>query len=117
LKSLDEEVEGSNLKGMVLSWPVVVVAAKVMLSFFKAGIKKVDVQPAPRIKKSTDFEFLSSSGWAIVFSLNGIVALPRSVVDDDENESFRRAGAPPSSRDCVVRPRHSPHGMSSSCSD
>lgn len=49
---MDEEV-GSNLKGMVESWPVVVVAAKVMEEDLRRGMRNWDVHPAPRIKKST----------------------------------------------------------------
>lgn len=43
---------GKNLKGMVLSWPVVVVAAKEMEREFKRGIRKVEVHPAPRMRIS-----------------------------------------------------------------
>ena len=50
---------GSNLKGMVFSlatsWPVVVVAAKVMLEDLRRGIRNSDVQPAPRMRRSTGF--------------------------------------------------------------
>ncbi len=48
-----EEGVGSYLKGMVPSWPVVVVAAKVVEADLSWGIRKWDVQPAPRIRKST----------------------------------------------------------------
>jgi hypothetical protein len=32
---------------------VVVVAAKVILPFLRRGIRKVDAQPAPRMRRST----------------------------------------------------------------
>lgn len=51
---------GSNLKGMVSSLPVVVVAANVILEDLRRGIRKVDVQPAPRIRRSTVFGALRS---------------------------------------------------------
>jgi len=38
---------------MVPSRPVVEVAAWVMLCRFRSGRRKVDVQPAPRIRRST----------------------------------------------------------------
>lgn len=46
---------GSKVKGMVLSRPVVVVAAWVICSFASCGMRKVDVQPAPRMSTSTFF--------------------------------------------------------------
>lgn len=45
--------EGSNLKGMVPSRPVVVVAAWVILEDWRRGRRKVEVHPAPRISMST----------------------------------------------------------------
>ncbi len=49
-----EGADGSNLKGSVgtpaTAWPDVVVAAKEMLRDWRSGMRKVDVQPAPRIR-------------------------------------------------------------------
>lgn len=45
--------EGLNLKGMVPSRPVVVVAACVILRDWRRGMRKVEVHPAPRISIST----------------------------------------------------------------
>lgn len=44
---------GLNLKGMVPSRPVVVVAAWLIFEALRRGSRKVDVQPAPRIRRST----------------------------------------------------------------
>lgn len=44
---------GSKRNGMVLSRPVVVVAAWAMWRRVRSGRRKVDVQPAPRIRRST----------------------------------------------------------------
>jgi hypothetical protein len=45
---------GSNLKGIVLSLPVVVVSACTIDEESNWGIRNVDVHPAPRIKTSTE---------------------------------------------------------------
>lgn len=47
---------GVKVKGMVLEWPVRVVAAYVMFCSVRSGMRKVDVQPAPRMRMSTDEE-------------------------------------------------------------
>ena len=57
--------EGSYLKGMVLSWPVVVVAAKVRCEDLRRGMRKWDVHPAPRIRTSTGVR-VSISMWTSI---------------------------------------------------
>ena len=49
-------VLGSKVKGMVLLWPLRVVAAKVIFCFVRSGMRKVEVQPAPRMRMETDEE-------------------------------------------------------------
>ena len=46
-------VVGSKLKGRVPSRPEVEVATKLMVSRERRGRRKVDVQPAPRMRRST----------------------------------------------------------------
>ncbi len=46
---------GSNLNFRVESRPVVVVAAWVMERAVRRGMRKVDVQPAPRMRMSISF--------------------------------------------------------------
>jgi hypothetical protein len=59
----DSEEEGSeNLNLYVPSRPVVVVAAYEILSFSRRRMRKVDVHPAPRIRRST------FAGWVLVTS-------------------------------------------------
>ena len=57
LKGMVSEESGSNLNGIVPSRPVVVVAACVTAADFSCGIKKIEVQPAPSIRKSTEGGF------------------------------------------------------------
>lgn len=47
--------EGSKMNGIVLSRPVVVVAAWLMERDERRGMRNVDAQPAPRIRTSTEF--------------------------------------------------------------
>ena len=53
LKGVVSVESGSNLNGIVPSRPVVVVAACVTALNFSCGIKKIEVQPAPSMRKST----------------------------------------------------------------
>jgi hypothetical protein len=56
----DSEEEGSeNLNLYVPSRPVVVVAAYEIFSFSRRRMRKVDVHPAPRIRRST------FAGWVL----------------------------------------------------
>ena len=47
------EEEGSKLKGIVLLWPLLVVAAYVIFCSSNKGMREVEVQPAPRMSRST----------------------------------------------------------------
>ena len=69
---------GSKVKGMVLSWPLRVVAANVMEWDCKSGRRKVDVQPAPRMRMSTDE---GSGGGGVV----GVVSCVIIYLVDDPN--------------------------------
>ena len=60
--------DGSKVKGMVLSWPLRVVAAYVIEWDWRRGIRKVDVQPAPRMRMSTD------EGGEVVGGEGGVVS-------------------------------------------
>ena len=51
--------EGSNLKGMVPSRPVVLVATHETSCVSRSGMRKVLVQPAPSISRSTDSALLA----------------------------------------------------------
>ena len=50
VKGVVSEEEGSNVKGMVDSRPLRVVAANLRLEAFSWGMRNWEVQPAPRIR-------------------------------------------------------------------
>jgi len=52
-KDVASSVVGSKLKGVVPSRPEVEVATKLMDCWVRRGRRKVDVQPAPRMRRST----------------------------------------------------------------
>lgn len=65
--------EGSNLN-LRVGWPlmerpVVVVAAKVALRSIRRGIKKVAVQPAPRMRMSSSS--MAGDGWVDAMGIVG----------------------------------------------
>lgn len=53
VKGVVSEEEGSNVKGMVDSRPLRVVAANLRLEAFSWGMRNWEVQPAPRIRMFT----------------------------------------------------------------
>ena len=61
-------VVGSKLKGVVPSRPEVEVATKLMDSWESSGRRKVDVQPAPRMRRSTGggvLVIVQGTGWRL----------------------------------------------------
>ena len=78
------EESGENVKGIVVSEPERVVAAWVILLEVRRGSRKVDVQPAPRMRRETGegaVEEWVGMGGALVLSVIVAVDCSERVVE------------------------------------
>src|SRR5689334_3197862 len=94
---------GLNLKGMVSSWPVVEVAEYDIPSSLRAGMRKMEVQPGPRITNSTVLPADCAIDCFSTFDTIRAGTGSLRVVDDDEAEFLPGAASRSPPRDRELR--------------